>query len=155
MQPRILVPCDFGPATECAVRWAAGLQRSIGGGSITLVHVLSAVPIPGGLEEAPLLPPTEANVKQAEAALREVAARLTPGAAVAVLLGNHVPSGILATANAWPADLIVMGTHGRSGMKRLVMGSVADYLIRHARCPVVTMRAPRDGSTAAESISVQ
>lgn len=155
MQPRILVPCDFGPAAECALRWAAGLQRSVGGGSIMLVHILSALPIPGGLSEAPLLPPTPQDVKQMEAALKKVADRLAPGAAVAVLLGSHVPSGIVATANAWPADLIVMGTHGRSGVKRMVLGSAADYLIRHARCPVVTMRAPRDGSTSTESIAVQ
>ena len=51
-----------------------------------------------------------------------------------------MPGQVLSAADAHNAELIVMGTHGRGGVKRLVLGSVADYVVRHASCPVVTVR---------------
>jgi glycine betaine transporter len=58
-----------------------------------------------------------------------------------VLSATHADA-ILHDARSWAADLIVMGTHGRSGISRLVLGSVAETVIRHAHCPVVAVHAP-------------
>jgi nucleotide-binding universal stress UspA family protein len=55
-----------------------------------------------------------------------------------VLIGD----GILSAAREWSADVIVIGTHGRGGVVRLVMGSTADAVVRHAPCPVMIVRAP-------------
>jgi nucleotide-binding universal stress UspA family protein len=56
-----------------------------------------------------------------------------------VLVGSPGPA-IVETAKAVQADLIVMGTHGRSGLMRVLMGSVAEYVLRHALCPVLTIK---------------
>ena len=56
-----------------------------------------------------------------------------------VLLG-HLLRSLL--AQEWPAELVVMGTHGRKGLKRIVLGSDAEYVVRHATVPVLLVRAP-------------
>jgi nucleotide-binding universal stress UspA family protein len=53
---------------------------------------------------------------------------------------------IIDTAHEWPADLIVMGSHGRRGVDRLLMGSVAASVVRHARCSVEIVRLPEIGA---------
>lgn len=139
MHPVILVPYDFSPAAERALRWAADLNQSVGGGSIKIVHVLT-LPIYNAPGELPLPPPSEADVAAVQAELHAAAQRLAPGAAVEVVVAPSTPSAVLKAAESWPTDLIVMGTHGRGGLKRLVLGSVADHIVRHAQCPVVTLR---------------
>lgn len=54
---------------------------------------------------------------------------------------NSIPGAILAEAEAWPADVIVLGTHGRRGLRRLLMGSVAEAVLRDARRPVLLVHA--------------
>jgi nucleotide-binding universal stress UspA family protein len=54
---------------------------------------------------------------------------------------GHAATGIVEIAEKWAADLIVMGSHGREGLGRLLLGSVADAVIRHAPCPVLVARA--------------
>ncbi|MEK7485455.1 MAG: universal stress protein, partial [Planctomycetota bacterium] len=54
--------------------------------------------------------------------------------------GTHYEQ-ILKLANEWGADLIVMGTHGRTGIAHAVMGSVAEKIVRHASCPVLTIKS--------------
>ena len=49
---------------------------------------------------------------------------------------------IVEGAKSWPADLIVIGSHGRGGLQRLLLGSVAESVVRHAHCPVLVVRAP-------------
>lgn len=141
MQPRIFVPFDFSPAAESALRWAADLRRSLGGGTIRVVHVISVMPIAGTVEMPPLPTPSEEETRQLERSLREITDRLAPGSSADVVLGLTVAPTLLTEAEQCAAELIVMGTHGRSGLKRLILGSVADHIVRHASCPVVTVRA--------------
>lgn len=141
MQPRILVPYDFSPAAESALRWAADLHRSVHGGALMVVHLLSTIPIIGSLGDVPIPSPDDRDVVQAQAALREVVSSVAPDASFEVLLVGSVESGVISAAEEWRADLIVMGTHGRGGVKRMVLGSVADFVLRHTSVPVVTMRA--------------
>jgi nucleotide-binding universal stress UspA family protein len=141
MKPQILVPYDFSPAAEQALRWAQDLKQSVGGGSIRMLFVLSSLPAVGAVAAIPFSVPCEEDLESAEAALRDVAARIAPDATVAAVLGNDVASHVVDDANANGIDLIVMGTHGRGGVKRMLLGSVADYAVRNARCPVVTVRS--------------
>ena len=142
MQPHILVPYDFSPCAECALRWAAEFKRSVGGGSIRLVYVQTALPAVGAVSALPLLTPPEDEIEEPEAALRQVAARLCPDAQIELRQGPEVAAQLLSAAAEPAAGLIVMGTHGRGGVKRLVLGSVADSVVRRATCPVVTVREP-------------
>jgi len=146
MQPRILVPYDFSYAAECALRWAAELKRSVGGGSIKLLYVLSSRQTGGAIGALPWSVPCEETLEEAEAALSRIAAQLAPEASVAAVLGIEVGSRVMEEADAHGAELIVMGTHGRGGVKRMMLGSVADYVIRHARCPVVSVKPPASAS---------
>jgi nucleotide-binding universal stress UspA family protein len=57
-------------------------------------------------------------------------------------LGAEAGECIIEQANSWPADLIVCGTHGRRGIRRIVMGSDAEYVLRHSPVPVLMVRAP-------------
>jgi nucleotide-binding universal stress UspA family protein len=140
MKPQILVPYDFSPTAEQALRWACDLQQSVRGGSIHMLYVLSSLPAVGVVAAIPFSIPCEEDLEGAEAAMRDVSARLAPGSTVAAVLGTDVASQVIGYAHANAIDLIVMGTHGRSGVKRLLLGSVAEYAVRHARCPVVTVR---------------
>jgi len=62
---------------------------------------------------------------------------------------------ILATANEIHADMIVMGTHGRTGLGRLLMGSVAEFIVRKATCPVLTVKAPMEKAPACETVCAE
>ncbi len=140
MNPRILVPYDFSPAAERALAWAGELQRATGG-TMKVFHVIPS-PSAAALALTPIPPPapTEADLANAVQALHDVTARLAPAAVAAAKIAPSPEGGLMEEVRTWQPDLIVMGTHGRGGVKRLMLGSVADYLVRHAPCPVVTMR---------------
>lgn len=141
MPLKILVPYDFSTTAESILPWIAELHRTCGG-AIKLVHVVLTVPqsvTAGG--ELPLPTPVD-DIGQLETDLREVARRAVPDAEVTVLPFSDICDGILQLAEAWPADLIALGTHGRGGVSRFVLGSVADGVVRRSSCPVLTLRSP-------------
>ena len=94
---------------------------------------------PGHRESVPL---GEHTKRAAEARLEEVAARLRSHGAEVVVRAviDEIPSGILKTADDVGADAIVMGTHGREGIRHFFLGSVAEKVLRRATVPVVTLR---------------
>jgi nucleotide-binding universal stress UspA family protein len=141
MKPRILVPYDFSPAAERALAWAGDLQRTTGG-SVRVVHVMSTFPgaVAAATAPMPLPYPSETDLADAERALRDATSRLAPGATVEATIASTIDGGVLEAVRANRPDLVVMGTHGRGGFKRMMLGSVADHLVRNAECPVVTMR---------------
>jgi nucleotide-binding universal stress UspA family protein len=141
MKPRILVPYDFSVAAERALAWSADLLRTSGGGELHLVNVVN--PVPPIASVAGALPAySEDEVRRVEASLRDAADRYGTHADAEVVMSPSIGESVVATARKQHVDLIVMGTHGRGGIARAMLGSVADYLVRHAECPVVTMRAP-------------
>jgi universal stress protein A len=140
---KILHPTDF---SECAARaqaTAVDLVRRLGG-EIVLLQVLVETPLYG---ESVLNMPTvrsvyEAQRKWSEATLEARAADLRQGGTKTswrVQVG--VPfEEIVKVAEEERADMIVMGTHGRGGLNRMLLGSVAERVIRLAPCPVLTVR---------------
>jgi universal stress protein A len=142
MKPKIVVPFDFSDTAERALAWAADLQRTTAGPAIHFVHAISSRP--AGTAEAPLemLLPNEDEMKALEHDMVEIAHRYEAMATAAVQIGaSNVGDIILDTARNAGAELVVMGSHGRTGVKRLLLGSVAEHVLRHADCPVVTVRA--------------
>jgi universal stress protein A len=70
-----------------------------------------------------------------------IAAHAVPASTAWQFLREGKPADeILAAAREWEADVIVIGTHGRSGVSRLVLGSTADLVVRHAPCPVLVIK---------------
>ena len=100
---------------------------------------------PAGTVEASLqaLLPNEAEIAELERRMVEAASARGARATAKVLVRlSEVGDIILDAARADGAELIVMGTHGRTGVRRLLLGSVAEHVLRHADCPVVTVHAP-------------
>ena len=127
---RILHASDFSSASRTAFRKAVELAKT-GRGSLLIAHVLPTLPVMADayvaatIYEELLRGQRAAGKKQLD---RLVAAARTAGARA---------SGILLD---FGADLIVMGTHGRTGFKRAIMGSVAARVVALATCPVLTLR---------------
>jgi universal stress protein A len=150
---RLLVPIDFSPTSEIALRYAIDIAPA--GASIHVMHavddtaLLTAYP-DGFYTEIPEL--RAQLVKAAEGQLNEAIRKLAAPNTVLtteVLVGRPVTM-IVKTAGARKADLIVMGTHGRSGFAHFVLGSVAERVLRTAHCPVLTVR---DSSRAADALA--
>jgi nucleotide-binding universal stress UspA family protein len=137
----ILVPVDFSAHAERALDYACELASKVGA-TVRLVHAVATPP--SGLQVALSEGILEGLVKEHREALDKlVAAR--QGSVTASFGAGTVEVGdprdaIVATAAAVKADLIVMGTHGRRGLSRVVMGSVAEDVVRHAPCPVLVVR---------------
>ena len=142
----ILCPTDFSPSAEHAADVALALASSVGG-SITLLHayIPPAVVAPDGSTFLPaparLLDVTDAAEAALADARRKLAARSggVPIDARAVI--GAAAEEIVRCAETGQFDLIVMGTHGRRGIGRLVLGSVAETVMRRAPVPVVTVRS--------------
>lgn len=140
---RILVPTDFSSASEEAWRTAGKLARGIGA-ELVLLHVLVEAPL---YSESPFAGPRVREVYESERTwaakkLEQWAdeARAT-GLVVRVELRTGVPyQDIVTAAGDVRADLIVIGTRGRGGVERALLGSVADRVIRLAPCPVLSVR---------------
>ena len=132
---RVLVPLDFSASSLSVLDVAASFVKA-GDGQMLLVHVLD--------EPAPISLPTPAVTPTAseDAARRELAkaAPSDPGVICQRELVRGAPAAqILHLAQEENVDLIVMSTHGQSGLTRLLMGSVSAEVVRHAPCPVVTV----------------
>lgn len=141
----ILVPTDFSAASQEAIRYAYDLAIRVGA-TLHVVHVLENPFAPGAFMEMYSPPPAEYFTdleRQAEDKLRACLTEAERQACRVVLTTRlGVPSSeILDRLEEDPTiDLVVMATHGRGGVARLVMGSVADKIIRAAPCPVLTLR---------------
>jgi nucleotide-binding universal stress UspA family protein len=140
----ILHPTDFSEHSELAFRTACSLARDYGA-RLLVLHVAQA-PVPLYMEGA--VPPRTDELLDE---LRTQLLRLQPCDGTTVIHrleeGNPVQE-ILRVAQAAQADLIVMGTHGRRGLRRLLMGSVAEQVMRNAGCPVMTVRSAIPGLTS-------
>jgi nucleotide-binding universal stress UspA family protein len=134
--PKILVPTDFSPASEACLQEAGALAKERGG-SLFLLHVAQP-PMTYG----PGVGVPAADAAQWAASLEQVA---PPQADVPcqrrVVIGDPAAE-IVSTAEQEGIDMIVMGTHGRTGLGRLLMGSVAEAVVRRAPCPVLTIKYP-------------
>jgi nucleotide-binding universal stress UspA family protein len=147
---RILHPTDFSPEADAAEAEAARLARGLGA-ELILLHVSVETMIysetPFGLDRLESL--YEAQAQWAERKLAEQAQRLTrDGLKVGWRRRTGVPhEEIVKGAAEEGAAYIVLSTHGRGGFQRLILGSVADRVVRTARCPVITVR-PLDVGTS-------
>jgi nucleotide-binding universal stress UspA family protein len=143
---KILHPTDFSECAQQAQEEAARLARALGG-EVVLFHVSVEAPLYAegliGVKDVEKV--YEAQRKWAEETLEARAAALREkGVASRWLLRVGIPfEEIAEAAREERADLIVMGTHGRGGLARFFLGSVADRVLRTAPCPVLTVRERR------------
>ncbi len=142
----ILHPTDFSPRSDVAFQLACVLARDAGA-RLVVLHVLERpLIVYSGMELAPPLPSPEEERRARRERLQQVRPA-DPAVAVEHRLEEGDPAtAILQVAQEAGCDLIVMGTHGRTGLGRLLMGSVADKVVREAPCLVMTVKAPLPAS---------
>ncbi|MDP3070848.1 MAG: universal stress protein [Opitutaceae bacterium] len=140
----ILVPTDFSPASNVALQYAAALAAPFAA-TITLLHI-AEVGSMGYEHGAKDFPRMESFLRLA--AEKQIADCVPPGRAVEFKIGRGWPFGgeradreIVRMALRQRADLIVIATHGQTGLDRLILGSTAERVVRHAPCPVLVARA--------------
>lgn len=175
MLARILVPLDGSHRAERAIPVAAKAARSTGG-TILLVQVITPTTAYG-----PAFVPPPLGLQTADERRFEVAAYLTQITGLPVLSGittqtvtlpGHPADALLRSIDTLNADIVIMTSHGRTGLMRWALGSVAQHLIRHANIPILILResgpspikrraeteyplralVPLDSSPAAESV---
>lgn len=140
----ILVGIDFSKGSLMALDYATTLARALGG-TLTLVYV-----IPPGLDPPDIgfVPGELAAIEQrsrrnAEKRLAALAKKISAPLRGTALVRQGQPSEMLASAvRELGSDLLVIATHGRTGLDRLLLGSTAEKVMRRAPCPVLVVRAP-------------
>jgi universal stress protein A len=141
---RILVPHDFSPTATHALRVAVDLADA-DGGTVTALHVLTPLYSGPGYptrDEIAWTPPAEMRherERRLATLVREALGAKAGRVTCRAVLGEAVPA-ILAAAKR--ADLIVMTTLGKTGLARLLIGSVAERVVRHSPIPVLSVRVP-------------
>jgi len=149
----ILCPTDGSPFAEGALRHAIVLARWFGA-EIAATHVYEAPPVALGRIAGPRLSIDDAELARVEDELKRFLAPATEAGlptSLRVAIGDPVDE-ILRMAESIPADLVVMGTHGRSFYERLVIGSVTEKLLRRCAMPVIAVPAPKHHPVEARQI---
>lgn len=135
----ILHPTDFSDCSEYAFRMACSLCRHYGA-RLVVVHVAPQDIVYAGLIGGTI--PGAPHLEACEEQLRESFAKEVETPVEVHVKEGDPASTILELADEVHADLIVMGTTGRTGLARILLGSVAEEVLRHARCPVLTVKGP-------------
>ncbi len=154
---KILVPTDFSSTARRAADYAARLAKK-SGAAIVLVHVIESFPY-SVTDTLHVVDHRRALEKTAGMLLENLREELTAeDLPVRTRLANGAPhEEILKISRREKADLIVMGTHGRTGLQHMMLGSVAEKVVRLARCPVLTVpdrAAARVGAAAERSVTL-
>jgi nucleotide-binding universal stress UspA family protein len=149
---RILVPIDGSPTSNRGLDSAIGLA-SDQKASICLLHVVDELVVTGGVHAMMYVPPSYTDefiralhkggkklLADAEAKVRKHGIAVEP--VLLEMVGGRVADLIIKQAKKWRADVIVLGTHGRRGLSRLVMGSDAEMVLRETPVPVLLVRSP-------------
>ncbi len=142
---RILVPLDFSVNSKRALDYAHGLALKFDA-ALHLVHVCEVPSMITASMDAYAIAYTDWSERLGEEAERELAkeaTRLNDVTVTTEVLFGSAPLAIVDAASTNQADLIVMGTHGHGAVMHVVMGNVAERVVRSAPCPVLTVREPR------------
>lgn len=137
----ILVPVDFSERSRSALNYALALARDFGA-SLVVLHVLDPLLVPGRLESARLRQIKASSRSEASEQLETLGGELAETGVRTRLFLRQGPAAniILTFAGAKKADLIVMSSQGRTGFDRMLIGSVAERVVRHAACSVLVVR---------------
>lgn len=138
---RVMVAIDRSPIAAHAADVGAELARSLDA-ELAFVHAIDPaagfVPVDSGVPAGELIALAQQDAKRL---LGEFHQSLPTGLTAREFLTVGNPASEIAkAASDWPADVIVIGSHGRSGISRVVLGSIAESVVRHSTCPVLVVR---------------
>jgi nucleotide-binding universal stress UspA family protein len=144
---KVLVATDFAPASESALRYGRALAGGFGA-ALHVLHVVDNIFVRAaeGYGYASIPPQVQQELERAGSmqteALLDDEDRRELHAVAATVTSNSPADAIVAYARDHGVDLIVMGTHGRGALAHLLLGNVAERVVRMAPCPVLTVRNP-------------
>jgi nucleotide-binding universal stress UspA family protein len=151
---RVLLATDLSHASDVATDWAFDLARRVGA-SLVVLSVIDPreLRLPGGR----FLARVDQVRERREMAARELVERgRRASIKVTFLVWDGDPSeSIVAAAASEEADLVLVGSHGRGPIGRLLLGSVSEYVVRNAPCPVLVARTPPDGASSSDRAEPQ
>jgi nucleotide-binding universal stress UspA family protein len=150
----ILVPSDFSDCSDEALRYGLELARRFDA-QLHLLHVVQdPVAQPWAAEgfSVPLFEVVEQWQRQAEERLKASVPDADRGRVTIASVVATPYAEILDYAASHNVDLIVMGTHGRGGVTHMLLGSIAERVVRRAPCPVLTVRRPQHGFVETEAL---
>ena len=144
----ILLPTDFSECAECALPYATQMARAAGAKLICLYVIEPMMPPVGYAPVAEPLPAVDVSEQLQQSAERELPKLATreecAGLTVEELIVHgEAASEIVHVAREREVDLIVISSHGRTGLGRMLFGSTAESVVRHAHCPVLVVK-PKD-----------
>jgi nucleotide-binding universal stress UspA family protein len=166
---KIVVPIDFSASSYVSLDAAMDIARTFGGG-IYLVHVIPMLPTPQedaaiGVNFYPEREALQASFRDAKTRVNELVKRVRAAgleAGCGVETGNDVVGNILLVLKREKADMLVISTHGVSGRRAAVFGSIAEKLVRLVECPLLLLRAAKpaaqkqnDEELEADSLALQ
>lgn len=131
MFSRILVPLDFSSSSAAALALA---RKNFPEAKLRLIHVLNPSQVAGNIQ-SPAMP--ELTRFELENEVRQRLSELVSDSEELVIRLGTAAELIIKEAEEWQADLITMGTHGRTGINYFLHGSVAEQVVRHSRLPVL------------------
>lgn len=142
---RVFVPIDFSPPSEAALVYALKLAQLIGA-EVEACHIIPTPHVLDALYERGFTSSESVQriIQKARTRIKEIAEAQETSVPLRIHCQaeeGEAAEHILQQANNFKADLIVMGTHGRSGVEHFFLGSVAETVIRRASCPVLTVRS--------------
>jgi nucleotide-binding universal stress UspA family protein len=148
---RILVPTDFSTYADYAMRHAADLAKDFGA-ELLLLHVVPEGDLRAMYDYPPDFPLEQILADQKKIVEQRFAEIVTNEQKRGVQAKSLIYSGkayeeIIQTAKAHTVDLIVIATHGRTGLSHVFLGSVAEKVVRLAPCPVLTIKPPAQAET--------
>ena len=138
---KVLVAVDREPVAVRAAEIGVDLAQALGAEVAFITVVDSALAYPGdtGTPASELIAAAKLDANRLVTSLRQ---RLLPHSSAIDFIQVGAPSEeIVKVAKEWSADLLVIGSHGRGGMQRALLGSVAETVMRHAPCPLVVVRS--------------
>ncbi len=142
MYKRILVPVDGSKTSDAALDQAIGLAKEQKA-DLRVIYVVDEASIIAGSEYGDMIGLEKTQIDVGKRVLEKVKG-LYPQAETQILetdsVGQKISDAIVRDAESWKADLIVSGTHGRTGLSHLLMGSVAEGIVRASKVPVLLVK---------------
>jgi universal stress protein A len=142
---KILAPVDFSTGSDASVEYAVALAQTLHS-AVTLFHVCQSSDLMESIvPEADSAVDTENDRTFAQHELEKIRSKIGKGTDVAmyVVVSRGAPAPTITSFSRKEGfDMVVIGAHGRTGLRRLLMGSVAEEVVRGARCPILTIHIP-------------
>jgi nucleotide-binding universal stress UspA family protein len=149
---KILLPIDFSPSSEAALEAATRLAQQFHAG-VHLVHIIPEIPNFTGIEMFPataILQERKETIEEKLAARREQLILKGVPATFSIEMGNDIVGRLMRVIKRENADMVVISTHGMSGWRPLIFGSIAEKVIKQVNCTLLLLQSDHDRTVAEE-----